>query len=260
MNICGDFSRKAIDGLTTHVAKFGAKGLVWLRFTGAGFDGPSKKFFTEAELSGLREKCGAAAGDMVFLIAAPEKVCLTALGQLRLELATIKDLVKAGGFNFLWITDFPLFEYSDEEQRYVSVHHPFTSPLEGDLPLLDTPEYHTARARAYDMVLNGFELGGGSIRIHTREVQQKVFKLLGISEEEAEAKFGFLLKALSFGAPPHGGIAFGLDRLVMLMLGLDSIRDTIPFPKTSAGISLMDGSPDRVSQKQLDELGIKIIE
>jgi len=257
---CGDFSRKAIDGLTAHVAKFGAKGLVWLRCTEAGFDGPSKKFFTDAELNGLKEKCGAAAGDMVFMIAATEKVCFTALGQLRLELAKIKLLVKSDDFKFLWITDFPLFEYSDEEQRYVSVHHPFTSPLESDLPLLDTPDYHTARARAYDMVLNGFELGGGSIRIHTREVQQKVFKLLGIGDEEAEEKFGFLLKALSYGAPPHGGIAFGLDRIVMLMLGLDSIRDTIPFPKTSAGISLMDGSPDRVSQKQLDELGIKIIE
>jgi aspartyl-tRNA synthetase len=182
------------------------------------------------------------------------------MGQLRLELARIKNLVPPDQFNFLWVTDFPLFEYSDEEQRYVSVHHPFTSPHESDLSLLETPDYHTARARAYDMVLNGIEIGGGSIRIHTRDVQQKVFRLLGISEEEAESKFGFLLKALTYGAPPHGGIAFGLDRLVMLMLGLDSIRDTIPFPKTSAGISLMDGSPDRVSQKQLDELGIKIIE
>jgi aspartyl-tRNA synthetase len=257
---CQDFSRKAIDELTAHVAKFGAKGLVWLRLTDAGFDGPSKKFFSEAELSALREKSGAAAGDMVFLIAGPEKTCFTSMGQLRLELARIKNLVPQDRFDFLWVTDFPLFEFSEEEQRYVSVHHPFTSPLESDIPLLATPDYHKARARAYDMVLNGFELGGGSIRIHTRDVQQKVFALLGISDEEAEAKFGFLLKALSYGAPPHGGIALGLDRLVMLMLGLDSIRDTIPFPKTSAGISLMDGSPDKVSKKQLDELGIKIIE
>jgi len=257
---CHDFSRKTIDELTAHVAKFEAKGLVWLRLTGAGFDGPSKKFFSEAELNGVKEKCGAAAGDMVFMIAAPEKTCFTAMGQLRLELARIKNLVPPDQFNFLWVTDFPLFEFSDEEQRYVSVHHPFTSPLEGDIQLLETPEYFKARARAYDLVLNGFEIGGGSIRIHTRDVQQKVFKLLGISDEEAEEKFGFLLKALTYGAPPHGGIAFGLDRLVMLMLGLDSIRDTIPFPKTSAGISLMDGSPDRVSQQQLKELGIKIIE
>jgi aspartyl-tRNA synthetase len=257
---CHDFSRKVIDGLTAHVAKFGAKGLVWLRLTDAGFDGPSKKFFTDAECDGLLKSTGAAAGDMVFMIAAPQKVCFTALGQLRLELAMIKGLVKNDEFGFLWVTDFPLFEFSDEEQRYVSVHHPFTAPLESDIPLLATPDYHQARARAYDMVLNGFELGGGSIRIHTRDVQRKVFALLGISDEEAEGKFGFLLRALAYGAPPHGGIAFGLDRLVMLMLGLDSIRDTIPFPKTSAGISLMDGSPDRVSQKQLDELGIKITE
>jgi aspartyl-tRNA synthetase len=257
---CGDFSRKVIDGLTAHVAKFGAKGLVWLRFTETGFDGPSKKFFSEPELNGLKEKCGAVPGDMVFLVAAPEKVCYTALGQLRLELARIKDLVPKGTFNFLWVTEFPLFEFSDEEQRYVSVHHPFTAPFESDIPLLETGEYYKARARAYDMVLNGFEIGGGSIRIHTRDVQGKIFKLLGISDEDAENKFGFLLKALSFGAPPHGGIAFGLDRMIMLMLGLDSIRDTIPFPKTSAGISLMDGSPDSVSQQQLNELGIKIVE
>ena len=255
---CGDFSRKTVDGLTAAVAKFGAKGLVWLRLTEAGFDGPSKKFFSEAELTGLRERTGAVSGDMVFIIAASEKICFTALGQLRLELAKIKNLVPADEFNFLWVTDFPLFEYSEEEGRHVSVHHPFTAPLEDDIPLLAGPDYFKAHARAYDMVLNGFEIGGGSIRIHSREVQQAIFKLIGISDEEAEGKFGFLLKALTYGAPPHGGIAFGLDRLVMLMLGLPSIRDTIPFPKTSAGISLMDGSPDFVSGKQLGELGIAI--
>jgi aspartyl-tRNA synthetase len=257
---CGDFSRKTIDELTAHVVKSGAKGLVWLRLTGSGFEGPARKFFSDVELDGLKETIGAAAGDMVFMIAAPEKICFTAMGQLRLELARIKNLVPPDRFSFLWVTDFPLFEYSDEEQRYVSVHHPFTSPHESDVPLLETADYFKARARAYDVVLNGFEIGGGSIRIHDRGVQRKIFKLLGISAEEAEEKFGFLLKALSYGAPPHGGIALGLDRLVMLMLGLESIRDTIPFPKTSAGISPMDGSPDRVSKKQLDELGIKIIE
>jgi len=195
---------------------------------------------------------------MVFMIAAPEKVCFTALGQLRLELAKIKNMVKGDQFKFLWVTDFPLFEYSEVEERYVSVHHPFTAPREADIPLLGTQEYFMAHARAYDMVLNGFEIGGGSIRIHTREIQQAIFKHIGISEEEAEGKFGFLLKALTYGAPPHGGIAFGLDRLIMLMLGLPSIRDTIPFPKTSAGISLMDGAPDHVTAKQLGELGIAV--
>jgi aspartyl-tRNA synthetase len=255
---CGDFSRKAVDELTAHVAKFGAKGLVWLRLTENGFDGPSKKFFSPSELDALQAKTGAKAGDMVFMIAANEKICYTSMGQLRLELARIKNLIPKDQFNFLWVTDFPMFEWSDEEQRYMSTHHPFTATLESDTPLLLTDDYFKARARAYDVVLNGFEIGGGSIRIHERDVQKQIFKLLGISDQEAEDKFGFLLKALTYGAPPHGGIAFGLDRVVMLMLGLDSIRDTIPFPKTSAGISPMDGSPDRVSERQLQELGIRI--
>ena len=257
---CADLSRKVIDELTAHVAKFGAKGLVWLRLTESGFEGPSKKFFSQSELDGLKAQTGAAAGDMVFMIAAPEKICFTAMGQLRLELGRIKELVPKDKFSFLWVTDFPLFEWSEEEQRYMSTHHPFTAPLESDIPLLATSDYFKARARAYDVVLNGFEIGGGSIRIHRRDVQQQIFKLLGISDLEAEDKFGFLLKALSYGAPPHGGIAFGLDRVVMLMLGLESIRDTIPFPKTSAGISPMDGSPDHVAPKQLQELGIRIAE
>jgi aspartyl-tRNA synthetase len=257
---CSDFSRKVIDELTAHVGKFGAKGLVWLRLTGNGFDGPSKKFFSQSELDRLQAQTNAATGDMVFMIAASEKICFTAMGQLRLEIARIKNLIPKDRFKFLWVTDFPLFEWSEEEQRYMSTHHPFTATLESDIPLLGTSEYFKARARAYDVVLNGFEIGGGSIRIHRRDVQQQIFKLLGISDQEAEDKFGFLLKALTYGAPPHGGIAFGLDRVVMLMLGLDSIRDTIPFPKTSAGISPMDGSPDSVSSKQLQELGIRIAE
>ncbi|MBN2036166.1 MAG: aspartate--tRNA ligase [Chitinispirillaceae bacterium] len=257
---CAQYSRKVIDELTALVGRSGVKGLAWLRLTDAGFDGPSRKFFTDTELDALKRACAAQPGDMVFMIAAPEKTCFTALGVLRLDLARRQNLMEHDRFSFAWVTGFPLFEYSEEDRRHVSVHHPFTAPYEEDLALLDTGEYHMVRARAYDMVLNGFEVGGGSIRIHSRETQKRVFTLLGISEQEAERKFGFLLKALSYGAPPHGGIAFGLDRLVMLMLGLETIRDTITFPKTAAGISPMDGSPDSVDQRQLRELGIATID
>ncbi|MBN1757251.1 MAG: aspartate--tRNA ligase [Chitinispirillaceae bacterium] len=255
---CGDLSRKQIDTLTAHVAKYGAKGLVWLRCNDTGLEGPTRKFLSDTEERALLDATGARTGMMVFVIAAPEKVCFTALGQLRLEIGKLKNLIDKKDFNFLWVTEFPLFEFSEEEGRYMSVHHPFTAPLEEDVALLGTPEYFKAHSRSYDLVLNGFEVGGGSIRIHTSAIQRKVFTLLGISEDEAQEKFGFLLKALSFGAPPHGGLAFGLDRLVMLMLGLDSIRDVIPFPKTSAGISLMDNAPDNVAEVQLKELGITL--
>lgn len=254
----GDLTRKNIDALSAHVAKYGAKGLVWLRVTENGLEGPSRKFLSETEADSLLKKTTAKAGDMLFLIAASEKICFTSLGQLRLELSKLKNLADPDIFSFLWVTEFPLFEFSEEENRYVSVHHPFTAPLESDITVLNSTEYFKARARAYDLVLNGFELGGGSIRIHRKEIQQRVFQLLGISSEEAENKFGFLLKALSYGAPPHGGIAFGLDRIVMLMLKLDSIRDTIPFPKTTTGISLMDNAPDKVSVEQLRDLGIRV--
>jgi aspartyl-tRNA synthetase len=253
-------TRKQIDSLTSFVGKFGAQGLVWLRVIENGVEGSIQKFLTADEIRNLLENTKAKPGDMIFMVAAGEKVCFTSLGQLRLELASIRNLINKDEFKFLWVTDFPMFEFSEEEQRYVSVHHPFTAPRVDELDLINSSEYFKARARAYDLVLNGFELGGGSIRIHDSSVQKRVFELLGISDQEAEEKFGFLLKALSYGAPPHGGIAFGLDRLVMLMLKLDSIRDTIPFPKTTAGISLMDNAPDRVSSRQLDELGIKIQE
>src|SRR5690554_731676 len=253
-----DLTRKNIDSLTSFVSIFGAKGLVWLRLTENGVEGPAAKFLSKTEMDSLIEKTEAQKGDMIFIIAAAEKICFTSLGQLRLELSRMRQLTLKDDYKFLWINEFPMFEYSEQEQKYVAVHHPFTSPVQEDIPLLETGDFHKVRSRAYDLVLNGFELGGGSIRIHQKELQQSVFKLLGISQKEAERKFSFLLNALTYGAPPHGGIAFGLDRIVMLMLGLESIRDTIAFPKTTAGISLMDNAPDIVSETQINELGIEI--
>jgi len=257
-NSCGDFTRKIIDELTGLVGKYGAKGLVWLRVTDAGLEGPSAKFLSDGEMSSIKERLGAKTGDMIFIIADKEKTCFTAMGQLRLEIARLKNLINKDEFNFLWVTEFPMFEFSEEQNRYTSVHHPFTAPMDEDIGLLNGDECYKARSRAYDLVINGTEAGGGSIRIHDSGVQQKIFDILGISREEAQEKFGFLLHALTFGAPPHAGLAFGLDRLVMLMLGLDSIRDVIPFPKTTTGLSLMDNAPDAVSNEQLAELGIKI--
>jgi len=251
-------SRKQIDSLAEHAGRFGAKGLIWLRIKEDGVESPIAKFLSAEEVAGLRKETSAQPGDVVLIIAAPKTTSFTALGQVRLQLARLGKLIPADSYRFVWIHHFPLFEYSDESQRYVSVHHPFTSPVEEDLELLEGNRYYQARARAYDLVLNGIEIGGGSIRIHRRDTQKKVFGLLGIDEKEAEQKFGFLLQAFRFGAPPHGGIAFGLDRLVMLMRGAETIRDVIAFPKTTAGLSLMDNAPDCVSEKQLQELGIML--
>lgn len=253
-------SRKEIDTLTAFVVERGAKGLGWFK-VGEGGEVTSSiaKFFSDGEKERIVSAAQAVPGDLLLLVADRPEVTQRALGDLRLELARQNGLTKSDELNLSWVVDFPLLEFDEEEQRYVARHHPFTSPRPEDRELLTT-EPGTARARAYDLVMNGNEIAGGSIRIHRRDDQQEVFRLLKISPEEAEEKFGFLLEALSFGAPPHGGIAFGLDRLVMLLAGQESIRDVIAFPKTTSGGCLMSGAPSHVSEAQLRELGIRVVE
>lgn len=255
---CGDFSRKMTDELTEFVKQHGAQGLVFLKVMAEGCEGSAAKFFNKELTNSMLQKLHAEPGDMVFMVAAERPVANTALGQLRLEIGRRKNLMDPKDFKLLWVTNFPLFEFSKTDNRWAPCHHPFTAPLDEDVGLLYGPEYYLARAKAYDLVLNGNEIGGGSIRIHNAGLQSKVFELLGISEKEAEKKFGFLLEAFKYGAPPHGGIAFGLDRMVMIMLGLSSIREVIAFPKTTTGSSPMDECPSEVPQDQLDELGITV--
>ena len=255
---CANYSRKQIDDLTAFVAKHGAKGLAWIKVTDQGLESSIVKFFPEQAQQMLRESLRAQTGDLLLFVADQPAVVANALGNLRLELARQQDLMEIGDFSFLWVTQFPLLEFDDVEKRYVACHHPFTSPLEADLDELETAP-GDVRARAYDLVLNGNEIAGGSIRIHHREIQERVFRMLGISESEAREKFGFLLDAFRYGAPPHGGIAFGYDRLVALMAGKAFIRDVIPFPKTNTAASLMDGAPSVVDPAQLRELGLRLL-
>jgi aspartyl-tRNA synthetase len=254
---CANFSRKQIDELTNFVKDLGAGGLVHFKVENGEVESPVAKYFTKISLQKLKERMNSRDGDLMILISDQPQKVYSILGSLRLEMGRRLNLIDEEQFKFAWIVDFPLLEWDEEENRWVSVHHPFTSPKLDDLHLLDS-DPGKVRARAYDLVLNGNEIAGGSIRIHDAELQRKIFKLLGISDEEARKKFGFLLEAFKYGAPPHGGIAFGFDRLVMLFTGMKSIRDVIAFPKTSSALSLMDEAPSEVDPKQLDELHIQV--
>ncbi len=252
------FTRSEIDKLTEFVKKLGAKGLAWIKFTESGPESNLVKYFSKEELEKIASCTGSQAGDLVLFGAGPWKQVVTILGSLRCELARNLKLAPVPHlFKLVWVTDFPLLEWDVTEKRWNAMHHPFTAPSAEDVPLLET-DPGKVRARAYDIVLNGVELGGGSIRIHQKQVQEKMFEALGISPESAQEKFGFLLRALEFGAPPHGGIALGLDRLVAIFLGEESIRDTIAFPKTQKGSCPLSGSPSEVNLKQLDELHLTI--
>jgi len=255
---CATFSRKDLDGLTDFVAIYGAKGMAWVKIQEDGtWQSPIAKFFTEQELADIGAALDAQPGDLLLFGADTPAITNEALGRLRGHLGNKLGLADPNDYKFVWITDFPLLEWDAEAQRHVAVHHPFTAPLDEDIALLDT-DPGKARAKAYDLVLNGSEIGGGSIRIHDQAIQSRMFELLGIGEEEARQKFGFLLDALEFGAPPHGGIAFGLDRVMMILTGAGSIRDVIAFPKTQKATCLMSEAPGTVDEKQLRELGIRL--
>ncbi|CAM2752058.1 aspartate--tRNA ligase [Salinicoccus roseus] len=253
----GRFSRKDIDKLETYVKTYGAKGLAWLKVKEDDLNGPIAKFFSEDNRRDLFETLSLENGDLILFVADTEKVVHASLGNLRNKLAKDLDLIPEGQFNFLWVTDWPLFEYDEEAGRYFAAHHPFTSPRVEDLGKLETAPEEVI-ANAYDIVLNGYELGGGSVRIHDAETQEKMFRALGFTDAERDEQFGFLLEAFKYGAPPHGGIAYGFDRFVMLLAGTDNIRDVIAFPKTASASDLMMNAPSRVSGEQLKELHIEV--
>lgn len=258
-NGCGHYPRKQIDSLVEFVKTYKAKGLAWIVVNDDGsLKSQIAKFFTPEKLQEIVDALEGKPGDLILICADADRIVFDSLGALRCEIARRQELTRPDDFRFLWVTEFPMFEWDDEENRYVAEHHPFTCPMDEDLPLLDTNP-SKVRAKAYDMVLNGFELGGGSIRIHRRDIQQKIFSLLGFSDEDAQERFGFLLDAFKYGVPPHGGLAFGFDRIIMLMTGSSSIRDVIAFPKVKDASCPLTDAPGTVDDKQLDELGIAIV-
>lgn len=252
------FPRKQIDSLVEFVKTYGAKGLAWMKLGEEGMTSSFAKFMTETENNDILKRAGAEKGDLVLIVAdSKDDVVFASLGALRCECAKRLGILKKDDYQFLWVTEFPMFEYSEEENRFMAKHHPFTAPMDSDVDKLDSDK-NGCRAKAYDIVLNGTELGGGSIRISTPQMQETMFRALGFSQEEAQRRFGHLINAFKFGAPPHGGLAYGLDRLVMLMCGADSIRDVIAFPKVQNASEPMTSCPDVVDKKQLDELGIAL--
>ena len=251
------FSRKDINSLEDYVKTFGAKGLAWLKITEEGVNSPIAKFLSEDELEGILNKMEGEKGDLLLFVADKDNIVFDSLGNLRNEVARRLDILDDNIIKPVWITEFPLFEYDEEEGRYVAKHHPFTHPMEEDIDLLETEPYKV-RAKAYDIVINGDEIGGGSIRISDSSLQERMFKALGFSKEEAWNKFGFLLEAFKYGTPPHGGIAYGFDRLVMLLTNSNNIRDVIAFPKTQSATCLLTGAPSDVTAEQLQEIHIKI--